>query len=116
MGLASNLFREVSQHSVTRARGFLARAVPVVSSLKELAGDGLAIDDTDHLARQLTAVLRANPDLTWVSFGDERGTFTGAYRTSDGIVRVNQSSVDSSGKTLVREHNVLPNGAWATPP
>jgi sigma-B regulation protein RsbU (phosphoserine phosphatase) len=112
MGLASSLFREVSQHSVTRARGFLARAVPVVSSLKELAGDGLAIDDTDHLARQLTAVLRANPDLTWVSFGDESGTFTGAYRTSEGVVRVNQSSVDSSGKTLVREHNVLPNGAW----
>src|SRR5688500_16532130 len=39
--LASGLFHEVSDHAVTRARGFVTRAVPVVSSLKELAGDGL---------------------------------------------------------------------------
>jgi phosphoserine phosphatase RsbU/P len=111
--LATGLFREVSGHAVTRARGFVGDAVPVVSSLKELARDGLAIEDSDRLARQLTGVLRANPALTWVSYGDERGTFTGAYRTQDGVLRVNQSHVDAStGRTKLVEHNVLPSGVW----
>ena len=111
--LASGLFREVSGHAVTRARGFVSRAVPVVSSLKELAGDGLVLDDSDRLARQLTAVLRANPDLTWVSYGDERGAFTGAYRTTDGVLRVNQSRIDpATGRTELVEHNVNADGTW----
>jgi serine phosphatase RsbU (regulator of sigma subunit) len=111
--LATGVFRETSQHAVTRARGFVQRAVPVVASLKELAGDGLAIDDSDRLARQLADVLRANPDLTWISYGDEQGTFTGAYRTQDGVLRVNQSRIDApTGKTRLVEHNVLPDGAW----
>ncbi|MGB7157338.1 MAG: SpoIIE family protein phosphatase [Tepidisphaeraceae bacterium] len=109
--LATTLFREVSQHAVTRARGFVLRAVPVVSSLKELAGDGLAIDDSDHLARQFVAVLGANPDLTWVSYGDEAGAFTGAYRTQDGVLRVNQSRIEG-GKTRLVEHDVQPDGSW----
>src|SRR5688572_26643098 len=109
--LATGLFREVSGHAVTRARGFVSGAVPIVSSLKELAGDGLAIEDSDRLARQLTGVLRANPALTWVSYGDERGTFTGAYRTQDGVLRVNQSHIDAStGRTKLVAQNVLPSG------
>jgi serine phosphatase RsbU (regulator of sigma subunit) len=121
--LASGLFREVSQHAVTRARGFVLRAVPIVNSLEQFAGEGLALHDSDRLARQLVAVLRANDDLTWVSYGDQDGTFTGAYRPATGraevdgggpeILRVNQSRIDpTTGRTILVEHDVMPDGTW----
>ena len=50
----------------------------------QLADKGLAVDDPDRLAPQLLAVLKANPGLSWVSYSDENGTFTGAYRAPEG--------------------------------
>ena len=56
-------------------------------------GHGLAVEDQDRLAPQLLAVLQANPGLSWVSYGDEAGTFTGAYRTPDGGVRIYRTRI-----------------------
>jgi len=109
--LVDSLFREVSGHAVTHSRGYVFRALPLVESLRMLATAGLATDDSDRLARQLTAFLVANPGMSWVSYSDEAGTFTGAYRPVEGGLRVNQSRI-VDGRTQLVESDVLPDGSW----
>lgn len=109
--LVESLFREVSSHAVTHTQAFVLRAGPVVESLRGLADRGLALDDPDRLAPQLLAILQGHPGLTWVSYGDESGRFTGAHRTSTAALIVNRSHI-VSGKTLLTEHEVRPDGSW----
>jgi sigma-B regulation protein RsbU (phosphoserine phosphatase) len=109
--LVDSLFREVSGHAVTHTRSFVLRAAPLVESLRRLANKGLALDDPDRLAPQLLAILEGNPGLSWVSYGDEAGTFTGAYRTPQGGLRINRSRI-VDGRTRLVEHDVLPDGSW----
>lgn len=110
--LANDLFGKASDHAVTQARAFVLRAVPLAETLGELAGNGLELSDSDALARQLTDVLSANPGLTWISYGDESGNFTGAYRPADSQhLRVNQSRI-VNGATKLVEHDVLEDGTW----
>jgi phosphoserine phosphatase RsbU/P len=110
--LAHSLFQEVSDHAVTRTRGFLERALPIAQMLKDVAHLGLGLDDHDLLARQLAAILRANPGVSWISYSDQSGAFVGAYHTTAGELRVNRSYIDESGRTPVVEHDVLPDGSW----
>jgi serine phosphatase RsbU (regulator of sigma subunit) len=110
--LAHDLFREVSDHAVTRTRGFLASATPAARALGSLADLGMVSDDRDRLARQLTAVLRALPGVSWVSYGDESGAFVGALRTRAGEVHVNQSRIKPDGRTDVVEYDVQADGSW----
>jgi phosphoserine phosphatase RsbU/P len=110
--LADALFQEVSNHAVTRSRGFLERAGPIVQLLSGLSDLGLAIGDRDRLARQLTVVLRANEGVSWISYSDEAGEFVGALRTQAGELRVNQSRIEPDGRASVVEHNVMPDGSW----
>ena len=109
--LAHALFQEVSDHAVTRTRGFLLRAVPIAQGLGNLADLGLATEDPDRLARQLTIFLRANPGVSWVSYSDEAGSFVGAYRPEGAGLRVNRSWI-VDGRVKVREHDVLDDGSW----
>src|SRR5262245_3372828 len=57
--LTASVFREVSERAATHTRAFVLRAAPVVESLAQLADKGLAVDDTERLAPQLLAVLKA---------------------------------------------------------
>jgi sigma-B regulation protein RsbU (phosphoserine phosphatase) len=109
--LADSLFREVSGHAVSKTQDFVLRAAPLVDSLEQLAGRGLDLDHSDRLAAQLLAVLQANPGLSWVSYADEAGTFTGAYRPAEGGLRINQSRIEND-KTRLVEHEVRPDGSW----
>ncbi len=108
--LTGAVFREVSARAATHTHAFVLRAAPVVESLVQLADNGLAVTDHDRIAAQLLAVLRANPGLSWVSYGDEAGTFTGAYRTPEGTLRINHSRM-VAGKTKLVEYDVLPGGS-----
>src|SRR5262245_25958728 len=108
--LTGSVFREVSARAATHTRAFVLRAAPVVESLAQLADKGLAVDDPDRLAPQLLAVLKANPGLSWVSYSDESGAFTGAYRAPEGNMRINRSRI-MNGKTLLVELDVLPDGS-----
>src|SRR6059036_81685 len=107
--LTGSVFREVSGRAATHTRGFVLRAAPVVETLAQLADKGLATDDADRLAPQLLAVLRANPGLSWVSYSDERGAFTGAYRPPDGGLQIAHSYI-AEGRTKRLEYDVLPDG------
>jgi len=97
--LTGSVFREVSGRAVTHTRGFVLRAAPVLESLVQLADKGLVLENPDRLALQLLAVLKANPGLSWVSYSDENGTFTGANRTPEGELRLNRSHI-AGRKTL----------------
>src|SRR5262249_14654554 len=109
--LTGAVFREVSGRAAAHTRGFVLRPAPVAASLAQLADKGLAIDDPDRLAPQLLGVLEANPGLTWVSYADEAGTFTGAYRTPEGKLQIYRSRI-VGGHTRFVEHDVLPDGTW----
>jgi Cache domain len=56
------------------------------------------------------AFLKGNPGLSWVSYGDESGTFTGVYRTADGSLHINQSRI-LDGHTHLIERDMLPDGS-----
>jgi sigma-B regulation protein RsbU (phosphoserine phosphatase) len=107
--LTGSVFREVSARAATHTRGFVLRAAPVAETLGQLADKGLVVDDPERLAPQLLAVLKANPGLSWVSYSDESGAFTGAYRPPEGLLRINRSHI-MNGKTKLVEWEVLPNG------
>jgi hypothetical protein len=112
--LTDALFREASAHAVDETRAFAARATPVVEALRRLGVDSLAVNETDRLSRQLLAFLQGNPGLSWVSYSDESGAFTGAYR-ANGQQRIRQTRI-VSGKTPTKEHVVLPDGTWRPEP
>src|SRR5436305_3398842 len=109
--LTGAVFREVSGRAATHTRGFVLRAAPVVETLGQLADKGLAVDDPEQLTPQLLGILRANPGLTWVSYADEAGTFTGVYRTPEGGLRINRSRI-AGGRTRQVESAVLPDGTY----
>src|SRR5262245_19043221 len=107
--LTGSVFREVSERAATHTRAFVLRAGPVVESLDQLADKGLAIEDAKRLEPQLLAVLKANPGLSWVSYSDESGSFTGAQRTPQGGTRIKHSEI-VEGKTNSVEYESLPDG------
>jgi phosphoserine phosphatase RsbU/P len=108
--LIGSVFREVSERAATHTRAFVFRAAPVVEALAQLVDKGLAVDDHDRLAPQLLAVLKASPGLSWVSYSDESGSFTGAYRPPEGALRIKRSHI-VGGKTQMVEYEVLPDGS-----
>src|SRR5262249_32179743 len=97
-------------HAVGETRAFTDRATPVVEALRKLGVDTLAVNDTDRLDRQLLAFLQGNPGLSWVSYSDEAGLFTGAYR-ANGEERVRQARM-GDGKSPTLEYEVLEDGTW----
>jgi phosphoserine phosphatase RsbU/P len=107
--LTGSVFREVSGRAATHARAFVLRAAPVVETLGQLADKGLAVDDPERLPPQLLAVLKANPGLSWVSYSDESGSFTGAYRPPEGEPLIKHSHI-VDGKTKLVEYQTLPGG------
>jgi adenylate cyclase len=111
--LVDTLFSEVAGQTAEQARAHLRAAPPAVDTLTVLLSDDPAVSarPTDDLARRLLAVLRANGGFAWVSFSDVDGTFTGAQRTVDGALVVNQTHFEN-GKTVRDEHAVAADGAW----
>ncbi len=108
--LTNDLFREVSENVVTKTRGFVLEAQPLVESLQHLANDGLVLNDSDRLAKQFADLLRAQPGMTRIDLGDENGNFTSAYRTIEGSLTVRQTHLEN-GKSKLVEHDVT-DGEW----
>jgi adenylate cyclase len=99
------LFAQVAQNAAASTTAFLSHAPPAAEALRNL--DDVGPDPTnEHRARRLLAVLRANPSFAWVSYSDDAGTFTGAYRTAPDAYRINRSRI-VDGKTRLDEHDVI---------
>jgi adenylate cyclase len=110
--LAHSLFRDLSRQAFHRTGEHLRAARETVTMLQDLSDQGRLSDDRRTLGGELLAMLHSNPDFTWVSYSDEDGSFTGAYRASTGSMLVNFSWI-IAGKTRMEEFAVDEKGAWA---
>lgn len=109
--LAAGLFDQVARQAAGGTESFLLRAPPAAATLAGLAAlDGPEVDSA-ALARRFEATLRANAGFSWVSYSDEAGAFTGAFRTAAGTIRVNRSRI-AFGKTVLEEDDVAADGSW----
>ena len=106
--LAGALFDQIARQTADATAAFLGQAPPAAETVANLPEA-----PTDELARRFLAVLRANPGFTWVTFGDATGAFTGVHRI-DGVLSINQSTLDADGKTIVHERDVAADGSWVT--
>ena len=113
--LAERLFDEVSRRAVTQTRARLMHAPPTLEMLQRELDAGLVAQDQPSLARLFLTALQANPEFSWVSYGNERGDFTGAYRLDGGALRVNLSA-QHDDHNEVTESDVAPDGAWNARP
>jgi adenylate cyclase len=109
--LADELFVQVAEQAASETRAHLQRAVPAVELARLLIDEAGPAAGSETFARRFLALLRANPDFSWVSYSDESGSFCGAYHSTDGLFRVNRSSIHD-GKTELDEHDVDGSGAW----
>jgi adenylate cyclase len=109
--LAHSLFRDLSRQAFHRTREHLGTARDMVGMLQELSDSGRLGSDRRTLGGEMMAALRSNADYTWVSYSGEDGSFTGAYRASDGSTLVNASWI-VDGKTKMEEFNVSRDGVW----
>ncbi len=98
----------------TRVQNHMLQAVPAIELSAMLVGESLVKTDRDALARQFTAVLRANAFFSWASYSDRDGGFTGAYRTPAGEMHVSQTTINSKGSEM-RDYTVGDRGAWSHP-
>jgi serine phosphatase RsbU (regulator of sigma subunit) len=103
--MAHKLLGSVTQQAAQEVFAHSERAVSLARSLEQMGPRGLALRDSDRMALQLADLLRVNPNITWISFSDPEGTFTGAYRRGDGGICINQSHI-AGGKTALLEQLV----------
>lgn len=101
------LFREATNQSVNETRNVIREAIPDIETLRNLYDRGLLSGDINRQARHYLEILRSHKDYSWVSFGDEAGTFAGAYRpeASAKILRLNLSWL-KNGKTESYDYDV----------
>lgn len=105
------LFQRVSTQAGDEARAHLHRAAPIAELARRLMDEDGEVVDRVALARRFVAFLRANPELSWVSYGLADGSFTGARHTPDGHFRTNLSEL-VGGKTIRDEYEVDERGQW----
>lgn len=91
-------------------RSQLDDAAHAVELSRALMSNGVLADHPDVLARHLTEVLRVNPTFAWVSYSDDRGNFSGAYRAPDGSLHISQTTLASHG--TLHDYTVASSGAW----
>ncbi len=104
--LSESIFGQVAAQAAERTRGYLDNAVPaldVLVSLSDRAQHAGAHDSV--IGHRLHAMLRANQGFTWVSYGDARGEFAGAFRR-DGVVRFDHRRIAESGQSALDEHEL----------
>jgi adenylate cyclase len=101
------LLRELSSRVVAH----MGAAVPSIELARAMLHDSLVQNDQDALARQFTLVLRNNPSFSWMSYSNEAGDFTGAYRAQDGALHVSQSTFSATASEL-HEYLVSDAGQW----
>ncbi len=101
------LFREATNQSINDTRNVIREAIPDIETLANLYRKRLLATDRGQQAGFYAEILRSHNDYSWVSFGDEYGTFVGANRPEpDGkLLRTNISWL-AGGRTLSYEYDL----------
>lgn len=105
------LFREATNQSINETRNIIREAIPDIETLRSLYLRGILNRDNNWQARYYAELLRSHKEYSWVSFGDESGTFVGANRpdAASKLLRTNISWLKGK-KTESYEYNVDENG------
>ena len=90
--LVDSAMAQAARMTADHAAAFLRHAEIIVRIGPSLVAQGLlAPDDFRILGDYALGVLRANPELSWVSYGDRADHFVGAWRDGAGQVFLNRS-------------------------
>jgi sigma-B regulation protein RsbU (phosphoserine phosphatase) len=100
--LAHKLLGSVTAQAAQELYAHSERAVGLAVSLKEMGPAGLSLTNQERLSVELARLLRAHEDVTWISFSNPHGDFTGAFRRGDGTICINESHI-VDGKTAMVE-------------
>lgn len=102
--LSESIFVQVAEQAGERTRGYLDNAVPALDVLTALSeGEQRAGAYDSVIGRKLWSTLRAHRSFSWVSYGDARGTFGGAFRTPDGALHYDLSTMGEGGAATLEE-------------
>lgn len=102
--LWADLSQRTARLTAQEVRALLDPAVPMLEECRALAESGLLpVDEPELLAQHLVTRFRYQPKLSWLSYGDERGRFTGAWRDSQGRIVVQRSWLDAQGGHIREE-------------
>lgn len=109
--LWSSVYTQVARATAAETRDLLEPALPVIRECEQLATFHLLdVDDTDALALNLVGRILYRDRLSWLSYGDDSGRFTGVQRRPDGSLVINRSWVDEGGGGHVKEELVGAHG------
>ncbi|HVT82199.1 MAG TPA: SpoIIE family protein phosphatase [Phycisphaerae bacterium] len=103
--MGHKLLNSVTAQAADAVHAKSEQAVGLAHSLEQLGTTGLPLEDSDALALRLANLLRENPNITWISFSNPRGDFTGSYRRATGDICINQSHI-TAGKTALIENTL----------
>jgi hypothetical protein len=114
--LGEALQERISRGAADKLEALLSPARAALLEHRSAAARGLLpLDDQFALSDRLVERLRHEPTLTWLSYGDERGRFTGAWRREDGTIIANRSWIGDDGRGhLIEEQVQLLNKVYRT--
>lgn len=105
------LRERISRGAADKLEALLAPARAALLEHRTAAARGvLPLGNQFALSERLAERLRHEPTLTWLSYGDEQGRFTGAWRREDGAIIVNRSWIGPDGRGRLIEEIVSPDG------
>jgi adenylate cyclase len=109
------LQERITRGAADKLEALLAPARAALLENRTAAARGLLpLDDQLALSERLVDRLRHEPTLTWLSYGDEQGRFTGAWRREDGAIIANRSWIGADGRGRLIEELVSPEGRRET--
>lgn len=102
--LWGDIAERTARSTAQEVRSLLDPALPMLEECVSLADSGLLpVDDQELLARHLVARFRYQRKLSWLSYGDAEGRFTGASRHDSGRIVIQRSWLDENGGHIREE-------------
>lgn len=99
--------QRTARATAQEVESLLDPAIPILEECVSLTeADLLPVDDQELLARNLIARFRYQKKLSWLSYGDSQGRFTGVWRQQSGRVAIHRSWLDEEGHGHVREQYI----------
>lgn len=96
--LWNDIAQRTARSTAQEVRSLLDPAIPMLEECSALAELGLLpMDDSEQLAPHLVARFRFQKKLSWLSYGDDQGRFTGAWRHPSGRIVIQRSWLDAQG-------------------
>lgn len=96
--LWEDIAERTARATAQEVRSLLDPALPMLEECVALAeSDLLPIDEPELLARHLVARFKYQKKLSWLTYGDAQGRFTGVWRHASGRIVMQRSWLDQHG-------------------